>query len=313
MIDAFPQPWERHLLSLAYQARRSVAAPAIEAAADAHLLARAYAHCDSIAATYSRSFYLATRLLPAGKRQAIRALYAFCRVTDNLVDSPGSNPKKSLATWRRRALSAEPPLDDLVATAWADTRRRYRIPLSFAEQLIQGVTRDLDQRRYRTFEEVAAYAYGVASTVGLMSMHIIGFSGVEAMPYAIKLGIALQVTNILRDVGEDWQMGRVYLPSEELAAFGLSEDDLAAGRVDDRWRAFMRFQIERNRRLYAEALPGIALLNRDGRLAVAAAGELYRAILEDIKDHDYDVFNRRAHVGAWGKLTRLPGIWWRNR
>jgi phytoene synthase len=256
---------------------------------------------------------LATGLLPADKRQAIRALYAFCRVTDNIVDSPASDPKRSLAIWRRRALSVQPPLDDLVATAWADTRHRYRIPLSFAEQLIEGVTRDLDYTRYSTFEEVAAYAYGVASTVGLMSMHIIGFSGVEAIPYAIKLGVALQVTNILRDVAEDWQMGRVYLPSEELAVYGLSENDLAAGRVDDRWRAFMRFQIERNRRLYAEALPGIALLNRDGRFAVAAAGELYRAILEDIEKHDYDVFNRRAHVGALGKLSRLPGIWWRNR
>jgi phytoene synthase len=313
MITTYPSTWERQLLSLAYQAQRSIAAPASKTIADASLLARAYAECDSIAATYSRSFYLATRLLPAGKRQAIRALYAFCRVTDNIVDGPEGNPKKSLAMWTRRALSAEPPLDDLVATAWADTRRRYRIPLSFAEQLIQGVTRDLDQKRYRTFEEVASYAYGVASTVGLMSMHIIGFSSVQAIPYAIELGIALQVTNILRDVAEDWQMGRVYLPSEELAAYGLSENDLAAGRVDDRWRAFMRFQIERNRRLYAEALPGIALLNPDGRLAVGAAGELYRAILEDIESHDYDVFNRRAHVGAWGKLSRLPSIWWRNR
>jgi phytoene synthase len=313
VITAYPQTWERHLLSLAYQARRSVAAPVTKTITDTSLLARAYAECDSIAATYSRSFYLATRLLPTGKRQAIRTLYAFCRVTDNIVDSPKGNPKRSLAIWRRRALSAEPPPDDLVATAWADTRRRYRVPQSFAEQLIQGVARDLDQKRYRMFEEVAAYAYGVASTVGLMSMHIIGFSGVQAIPYAIKLGIALQITNILRDVAEDWRMGRVYLPSEELAAYELSETDLAAGRVDDRWRAFMRFQIERNRRLYVEALPGIALLNRDGRLAVAAAGELYRAILEDIENHDYDVFNHRAHVGAWGKLSRLPDIWWRNR
>lgn len=144
-------------------------------------------------------------------------------------------------------------------------------------------------------------------------MHIIGFSGAEAVPYAVKLGVALQITNILRDVGEDWRAGRVYLPLDELAAYGLTESDLAAGRVDGRWRAFMRFQIDRNRRLYAEAWPGIALLGKDGRLAVAAAGELYRAILDDIEAHDYDVFNRRAHVSAWGKLCRLPGIWWRNR
>jgi phytoene synthase len=153
----------------------------------------------------------------------------------------------------------------------------------------------------------------VASTVGLMGMHIIGFSSMEAIPYAIKLGVALQMTNVLRDVGEDWRAGRVYLPSNELAEFGLAEADLAAGKVDERWRALMRFQIARNRRLYAEAWPGIALLDRDGRSAVAAAGEFYRAILADIEAHDYDVFSRRAHVSGWGKLRRLPSIWWRNR
>ncbi len=313
MIPTYPQTWEHNLLSLAYQARRSAATPVIQPVADPSLLARAYAHCDSVAATYSRSFYLATSLLPDDKRRAIRALYAFCRVTDNIVDDLPADAQKSLAAWRRIALSPEPPRDDWVATAWADTRRRYRIPQRYAEQLIEGVTRDLNQNRYRTFEELAAYAYGVASTVGLMSMHIIGYASAHAIPYAIKLGVALQVTNILRDVAEDWQMGRVYLPAEELAAFGLDENDIAAGRVDERWRALMRFQIERNRRLYAEAWDGIALLNPDGRLAGAAAGALYRAILEDIEKHDYDVFNRRAHVSAMGKLSRLPGVYWRNR
>jgi phytoene synthase len=127
------------------------------------------------------------------------------------------------------------------------------------------------------------------------------------------LGVALQLTNILRDVGEDWRVGRLYLPTDELAAFGLAEADLESGRVDERWRAFARFQIERNRRLYAEAWPGIAMLSKGGRFAAAAAGELYRAILDDIEAHDYDVFNRRAHVGTASKLGRLPGIWWRNR
>jgi phytoene synthase len=181
------------------------------------------------------------------------------------------------------------------------------------EQLIEGVRRDLNQKRYATFEELTAYAYGVASTVGLMSMHIIGFSSPAAIPYAIKLGVALQITNILRDVSEDWRMGRLYLPLQELAAYGLSEADVARGQVDRRWRAFMRFQIARVRRLYEEAWPGIALLNKDGRFAIAAAGELYRAILDDIEAHDYDVFSRRAHLSAWRKLGRLPGIWWRNR
>jgi phytoene synthase len=146
-----------------------------------------------------------------------------------------------------------------------------------------------------------------------MSMHIIGYASTEAVPYAIRLGVALQLTNILRDVGEDWRAGRVYLPQDELAAFGLSEIDLAAGHVDDRWRAFMRFQIDRNRDLYEQARPGIALLNGDGRFAVACAAELYATILDDVEAHDYDVFHRRVRVSGWSQLRRLPGIWWRAR
>jgi len=151
----------------------------------------------------------------------------------------------------------------------------------------------------------------VASTVGLMSMHIVGFKDQSAIPYAVKLGVALQLTNILRDVAEDWQNGRLYLPLHELKAFSLSEADIAAGTNDHRWKAFMAFQIRRARKLYDEALPGIALLDRRGRLAVAAAAELYRAILDDIEAHDYDVFTRRAHISKSQKLLRLPGIWFR--
>src|SRR3990172_6396581 len=194
-----PQTWEHALLSLAYEARHAGVDSVPKPVADQDLLDRAYAHCEAITAEHSRSFYLSTRLLPAGKRRAVRALYAFCRVSDNIVDCPAGDARRSLATWKRTALSPEPPPNDLVATAWTDTRVRYRIPRRLAEQLIDGVARDLRQKRYQTFEDLAAYAYGVASTVGLMSMHIIGFSGAQAMPYAIKLGVALQVTNILRD------------------------------------------------------------------------------------------------------------------
>jgi len=197
--------------------------------------------------------------------------------------------------------------------AWADTRQRHAIPKRYLEQLLDGVAQDLRPPAVTTFDELAAYAYGVASTVGLMSMCIIGYSGAEAMPYAVKLGVALQLTNILRDVGEDCRAGRVYLPRTELAQFGLSTQDLAAGHIDNRWRAFMRFQIERNRQLYAEAWPGIGRLHPDGRLAVAAAAEIYRAILSDIEAHDYDVFRRRAHVSGAAKLSSLPGIWWRSQ
>jgi phytoene synthase len=305
--------WESRLLSLAYEALHATVSTSPETAFDTSLMIRAYAYCKALTAKHSRSFYLASAFLPADKRQAVRALYAFCRISDDLVDETIGDPERALAAWRRRILSAKPAHDDLVALAWADTQARYQIPQRYAEQLIEGVRRDLHQTRYKTFSDLATYAYGVASTVGLMSMHIVGFAGPEAIPYAVKLGVALQMTNILRDVGEDWRAGRIYLPAEELAAFDLSEAALAAGRVDDRWRAFMRFQIARNRQLYAEAWPGIVLLEPDGRFAIAAAARLYEAILADIETHDYDVFNRRAHVSAWGKLKMLPSIWWQSR
>lgn len=129
----------------------------------------------------------------------------------------------------------------------------------------------------------------------------------------MKLGVALQITHILRDIVEDWRAGRLYLPLDELAAFDLSEDDVAVGWRSARWQAFMDFQIARNRALYAEAWPGIAMLNRDGRIAIGAAAILYQGTLDYIAAHGGDVFTRRAHVGKWSKLRRLPGIWLRTR
>jgi len=306
--------WEPKLLSLAHEALHPVVPAEPKIMFDRALLEQAYRHCEDVTARHSRSFYLASSLLPQHKRQAVRALYAFCRVTDDIVDEGTTNTEEALASWRRQNASVPKPIgNNPVAVAWADTQLRHRIPHRYAEQLIDGVGRDMHQTRYNTFADLATYAYGVASTVGLMSMHIIGFTGPEAIPYAIKLGVALQITNILRDIGEDWQIGRIYLPAEELQAFGLSEADLAAGTVDDRWRAFMRFQIERNRQLYREAWPGIAMLDPDGRFAIAAAAQLYQAILKNIEVNDYDVFNRRAYVSSWDKLRMLPGIWWQSK
>lgn len=307
------QTWEPHLLALAYEALNPQKLHLPQLVGDQTILQQAYAYCESVTAVHSRSFHLASGLLPAKKQQAVRALYAFCRVTDDIVDDQPDTAVGELEIWRKRVFASQPSPNDLVAVAWADARARYHVPVRYAEQLVDGIARDLTQTRYETFADLATYSYGVASTVGLMSMHIIGYSGPEAIPYAIKLGLALQMTNILRDVAEDWARGRVYLPQEELAAFGLSEQDIANGRVTDNWRAFMRFQIERNRRLYEEAWPGIGMLGQDGRFAIAAAAGLYRAILEDIERHDYDVFSRRAHIGTWGKLRRLPRLWRESR
>jgi len=304
--------WENQLLAQAYAPlenhRRSDSfSPNVSR------LKPAYDLCRDITEEHSRTFFLASVLMPRVQRKAIRALYAFCRISDDMVDEARENRQETLQQWRKRTLEQHPADDDLVALAWADTRVRHGIPQEYAEQLLDGVASDLTKKRYAHFSELADYCYAVASTVGLMSMHIIDYSSREAIPYAVKLGVALQLTNILRDVGEDWANGRLYLPQDELAAFNLTEADIAAGRNDERWQAFMRFQIERARRLYDEALPGIAMLGQQGRLAVAAAAELYRSILDDIERNQYDVFGRRAQVSGWEKLKRLPGIWWRVR
>lgn len=314
-MDPATTTWEQPLLSWAYEGLegRSHAEVNLSRTVSRPQLERAYQYCESITKSHSRTFFLASGLLPEPARRAVRALYAFCRHTDDLVDRARGDGRASLEAWRKRVLAPQPPSDDLVALAWADTMARHRIPRRYAEQLIEGVSRDLVTKRYATFANLAAYCYGVASTVGLMAMHIIGFSGLEAVPYAVRLGVALQLTNILRDVGEDWRGGRLYLPQEELVAFGLNEADIAARRVDDRWLAFLRFQVERVHCLYANSLPGIAFLEPAGRFAIAAAAELYRAILEDIVANGGDVFSRRAYVSRWGKLRRLPGIWWRSQ
>jgi 15-cis-phytoene synthase len=320
MTATHPQTWEMPLLDLADEAAHAPIDHRHLSASDTAMLREAYSRCDEVIAEHGKTFFIASRLLPPAKRRAIRALYAFCRVADDIVDCSEGTPEERAAClddWRRRAVAGCPPSTDLVAAAWADTRQRYAITGTYCHQLIDAVANDLTPKEVRTFAELAAYAYGVASTVGLMSLYIIGtapgYTIEDATPYAVRLGVALQITNILRDVGQDKRAGRIYLPTRELEEWNLTPEDLDRGVVDNRWRDFMGFQVRRNRRLYADAWPCIAMFHSEVRFAVAAACALYASILEDIEAHDYDVFNRRAHISTWGKLRRLPSIWWRNR
>lgn len=302
--------WEHRLIELAEIAAPPRTKQVISYWAGDAALHQGYRKCAAITRAHSKSFHLASGLLPEEKRSAVRALYAFCRTVDDIVDRPTSVERDaSLEYWRRQVQAVSDPAQaDSVAAAWGDTLLRYHIPRHYALQLIDGVARDISQMRYATFDDLSTYCYGVASTVGLMSMHIVGFVSNEAVPYAIKLGVALQMTNILRDVGEDYRNGRVYLPRDEMDAFGVSERALASGIVTDKWRDLMRFQIARTRDLYAQAWPGIRMLEREGRLAIAAAGSLYRGILEEIERNDYDVFSRRASVSAWSKIQRVIAL-----
>jgi len=298
--------WESALIEKAMTVPEDYCEPYV---VDTALLRASYAYCTHVTRLHSRTFYIASKFMSCSKRLAIHALYAFCRVSDDIVDRAEGNRAAQLAAWRRDILNEK--VNNPILIAWRHTLSRYRIPLGYMFQLLDTLEEDLTSRRYATFDSLANYCYGVASTVGLMSMYIIGFRNREAVEYAVRLGIALQLTNILRDVGEDWRYGRRYLPLNEVNMFGLSESDLAIGCGSARWRDFMRFQIERTRSLYAKALPGLALLDRDGQFAVAAAAELYRAILDEIEAHDYDVFRRRAHTRYTRKLLALVVIAWR--
>ena len=209
--------WEHNLLAQAYAPLENRLRHSIELSAGSAQYRRAYQECRAITREHSRTFFIASALMHAEHRRAIQALYAFCRVSDDIVDRNDGDRAADLRAWRQRSLGSNPG-DDPVALAWADTCVRYHIPRQYAEQLLDGVAGDLNPRRYETFADLSHYCYAVASTVGLMVMHIVGYAGNEAIPYAVKLGVALQMTNILRDVGEDWRHGRLALPEAELAA-----------------------------------------------------------------------------------------------
>jgi 15-cis-phytoene synthase len=282
----------------------------------------AYELCRQITAKYSKTFYLGTMLMPEAKRRAIWAIYVWCRRTDELVDGPRAEltTDATLDQWEKNleTIFAGSPLED-PDVALVDTLARFPIDIQPFRDMIAGQRMDLYRSRYETFEELNLYCYRVAGTVGLMSTAVMGINGVEcttpwkelpngANPQgeAVALGVANQLTNILRDVGEDARRGRIYLPLEDLALFNYTEADLFNGVVDDRWRELMRFQIQRARKFYAQAESGIGLLSPDARFPVWAALMLYRQILDVIERNQYDVFTQRAYVPGLRKLMCLP-------
>lgn len=303
--------WENRLLNMAGHNVRPAARPLSISLSDNASLKDAYALCNGISKNHSKSFYLASSLLPAEKRSAVRALYAFCRTVDDIVDEGTVIGRdEELEYWKNIVKGIQHPrADDLTAQAWSDTQTRYNIPVQFALQLIDGVSRDLRQVNYQTFDDLTTYCYGVASTVGLMSMYIVGFNNERAVPYAIKLGVALQLTNILRDVGEDFRNNRLYLPLDELMEFNISIDEIQRGEVNGKWIKFMKFQVNRAREFYKEAAKGMTYLDHDGRLSIGAAADFYKGILKSIENNNYDVFSRRASLSKWDKIRQLPLIW----
>ncbi len=286
-------------------------------------LDQAYEDCRQETAQWAKTFYLGTLLMPTAKRRAIWAIYVWCRRTDELMDSAEAQarPKAELAArldhWEEhtRELFEGVVLDGL-DLVMRDTLERYPQPLQAYLDMIEGQRMDLRQHRYPSFDDLELYCYRVAGTVGLMTQEVMGrdpaytsapwSDAPDTTAAAVALGIANQLTNILRDVGEDRARGRIYLPQEDLARFDYGEDQLMAGVLNDNWRALMRFQLERARHWFARAEDGVRWLAPDARWPVWASLRLYRGILDVIEQHDYDVFNKRAFVPRSGKLLDLP-------
>lgn len=275
-------------------------------------LIAAYEHCRQITRRSARTFYWGSLFLPRRKRLATWALYAFCRTVDDIADHPGqfTAPDAALGEWRQRIMMAyEGVVSDLITLAWSDMLRTYPVPLPPALDLIEGMRMDLAPVSPATFADLHLYCYRVAGTIGLLMAPILGYRAPEALTCAVDLGIAMQLTNILRDVGEDQRMGRVYLPRDEMEQFGYSLDDLRQGVIDERFIALMRFQIDRARAYYEQAQPGIDLLDRSAQLAIQTSADLYRGILGEIAENGYDVFTRRAHVSLSAKMLAMPRLW----
>jgi phytoene synthase len=279
-------------------------------AADPVHLARSYAYCERLARRQAGNFYHAFRLLPRPQRRAMCALYAYMRVTDDLTDEPGDPAAKraELDKWRSRfhdALAGRYSHD--LHPAFHDTVTRHGIPPRYLLDVLDGVGMDLESVRYETFAELYRYCYRVASAVGLACIHVWGFSGEEAKEFAEAAGIAFQLTNILRDLGEDAERGRVYLPSEDLERFAYGPDQLRRGERNQAFRALMRFETDRARGYYEAAQPLAGLLPPPGRAVFQVMSRTYRALLEAIVARDYDVFSGRVRVSTWRKLWFVAG------
>jgi phytoene synthase len=265
------------------------------------------------------NFYYSFLVLPADKRRAIVGVWDFCRAVDDAVDEPGEGTRGStdaaLAAWRdevARCFEGGTP-NTAQGKALQPLIGRFNLPRRPFDDLIDGVAMDTGHRRYRTFDELRGYCYRVASTVGLICLEIFGYRDPGARDYAVNLGLALQLTNILRDVKADLERGRLYIPTEDLARFGCTEDDLRRGQMTPPVRTLLAYQGERARRAYSEARA--ALPRSDARRLVAAEimGAIYRAILGKIERRDYDVFSevvriprpRRAWIAAvtWARIA----------
>lgn len=286
-------------------------------------LEAAYAHCHDVVAARAKNFIYSFMLLPPARRRGLEAIYAYCRVADDFADDDGletAERARLLADLRLRLHQALPlPGDepsepappngeiDPLMLALADTARRFQIQRLDLDLVAIGCEQDLIKARYATWDELRDYCYHVASAVGLACLEVFGYRGPtsEVRAIGVDLGLAMQLTNVIRDVREDVERDRIYLPADELERFGIDEAQLREGRVDDNWRAFAAFQVARARELFERAAPLERYVRRRSRICPAALATIYKAVLNEIEAADYDVFSRRASLSGTRKLSLL--------
>jgi phytoene synthase len=269
-------------------------------------LARSYRYCEEVTRREAGNFYPAFLLLPAPKRRSMCALYTFMRIADDLSDGPMPTDRKrqQLADWRTGLhLALGGTYRHLSFPALHDTVSKYAISQPYLDAVIDGVEMDLEPTVYATFAELRNYCYHVASVVGLASIHVWGFCGEDALRFAENMGIAFQLTNILRDLGEDAARGRIYLPSEDLQRFGYDADRLRHGVRDGAFRELMRFEAQRAREFYDSGWRLLPLLSPEGRAVCSMMARTYHGLLDEIEKRDYDVFRSRVRVPTWKKLV----------
>ncbi len=278
-------------------------------------LAEEYRYCEAIQRRFGKSYYFATRFFPLHLRPHVHALYAFVRVPDQWVDEPEQRRPSELERLidlyereLRLALGGE-WVPNPVLRAFAHTAREFAIPSQYMSDFLGAMRMDLRQTRYCTYVDLQGYMWGSAGVVGAMMLCLFRCHHEALLPYAVRMGEAMQMTNFLRDVGEDWRRGRLYLPQEDLERFGVSEEQVATGELSPPMVELLRYEIERTRNLYREAEVGIALLPRDVRYPVLLGSRLYARILHHIEANGYDVFRRRARTSTLEKLL----IAWRCR
>jgi 15-cis-phytoene synthase len=285
--------------------------PAIAPVLNPVTLEGSYRYCRQVARKRAKNFYYSFLLLQKPQREAMCAIYAFMRHCDDLSDDPANNERskvrESIALWRLeldRALAGEPG-ENPIWPAFSDSVRRYAIPHRFFHEMIDGITSDLEPQAIQTWDELYRYCYQVASVVGLTVIHVFGFRSVRALLLAEKCGIAFQLTNILRDVREDAEMGRVYLPAEDLTRFGVSVDQLRSGHEDDHFRRLMGFEGSRARTYFEESAPLESLIDPKSRRSLWALRQIYLTLLARLERANYAVLEHRINVPTPTKIALL--------